>query len=89
MGQQEVRYHEHEPKPKRLRNLTLRKENDKFSGRHSETAERFKTAKTIKTTASCNVPVLKFQEMGEMMDLHEVSVNISDTENENENKTFD
>ena len=73
LEQQEVRCHEHEPKPKRPRNLTLRKKKDKFSGRHGETAERFKAARTIKTTVSRDAPVEKVQEMGEMLDLQEES----------------
>lgn len=89
MEQQEFRYHEHEPKPKRTEDLALRKKKDKFSCRHSEAAERFKALKTIKTTASRNVPVQKVQEMGEMLDLHGGSVNISDAKSGNENKTFD
>ena len=32
-----------EPKPKQLLNLSLRKKKHKFSGRHGEKAERFKT----------------------------------------------
>ena len=89
LEQQEVRYHEHEPKPKRPRDLTLRRKKDKFSGRHGETAERFKAARTIETASSRDVPDEKVQEMGEMLDLQEESVNISDAENENENKTID
>ena len=85
LEQQEVRCHEHEPKPKRPRNLTLRKKKDKSSGRHGETAERFKAARKIKTTASRDAPVEKVQEMGELLDLQEESVKISDAEN----KTFD
>ena len=61
LEQQEVRCQEHEPKPKRLRDLTLRKKKDKFSGRHTEAIERFKTARTIKTTASSDAPVEKFK----------------------------
>ena len=38
---------------------------------------------------SRDAPVEKVQEMGEMLDLQEESVNISDAENENEKKTFD
>ena len=38
---------------------------------------------------SRDAPVEKVQEMGEMLDLLEESVNISDAENENESKTFD
>ena len=38
---------------------------------------------------SRDAPVEKVQEMKEMLDLQEESVNISDAENENENKTFD
>ena len=38
---------------------------------------------------SRDAPVEKVQEMGEMLNLLEESVNISDAENENENKTFD
>ena len=38
---------------------------------------------------SRDAPIEKVQEMGEMLDLEEESVNISDAENENENKTFD
>ena len=52
LEQQEVRCHEHEPSPKRPWNLTLTKKKDKFSGRHRETAERFKAATAIKTTSS-------------------------------------
>ena len=36
-----------------------------------------------------DAPVEKVQEMGEMFDLQEESVNISDAGNENENKTLD
>ena len=89
LEQQKVRCHEHGPKPKRPRDLTLRKKEDKFSDRHGETVERFKAARTIKTTASLDAPVEKVQEMREMLDLQEESVNISDAENENENKIFD
>ena len=37
---------------------------DKFSGRHGETAERFKAEETIKTLMSRDAPVEKVQEMG-------------------------
>ena len=66
LEQQEVRCHEHEPKLKRPRDLTLRKKKDKFNAKHGETSERFKVARAIKTTASRDTLVEKVQEMGEM-----------------------
>ena len=89
LEQQEVRCHEHEAKPRRPRNLTLRKKKSKFGGSHGETAQRFKTARRIETRASRDAPVEKVQEMGKMLDLEEESVNISNVENKNENKKFD
>ena len=39
-------------------------------------------------TVSSDAPIEKVQEMGEMLDLQEELVNISDAEKENENNTF-
>ena len=69
-----------EPKPKKLLNLSLRKKKNKFSGRHGEKAERFKTAKNIKIAATLNASVEKVEEMWEMLDLPKEPIVISDTE---------
>ena len=66
MEQQEIK---NKPKPKKCLNLPLRKKKDKFSGRHGEKAERFKTAKNIKIVATPNASIEKVKEMWEMLDL--------------------
>ena len=78
LEQQEARYHEHEPKSKRLWDLTLWKKKGKFSGKHGETAERFMAAKTIKANTLHYAPIEKAQEKGKMLDLQDKSVNIND-----------
>ena len=59
LEQQEARYHEHEPKSKRLWDLILWKKKGKFSGKHGETAERFMAAKTIKANTLHYAPIEK------------------------------
>lgn len=53
---QEVRYHEHEPKSRSLRDLTFRKKKDELSGRHGETAERFKADNQNNSIKRCTNP---------------------------------
>ena len=85
MEQQEIK---NEPKPKKCLNLSLRKKKDKFSGRHGEKAERFKTAKNIKIAATPNASVEKVEEMREMLDIPKEQIVFSDTEND-ENKALE
>ena len=85
LEQQEIK---NEPKPKKCLNLSLRKKKDKFSGRHGEKAERFKTAKNIKIAATPNASVEKVEEMWKMLDLPKESIVISDTETD-ENKALE
>ena len=82
LEQQEIK---NEPKPKKCLNLSLRKKKDKFSGRHGEKAERFKTAKNIKIAATPNASVEKVEEVWEMLHLPKEPIVISDTETD-ENK---
>ena len=82
LEQQEIK---NEPKPKKCLNLSLRKKKDKFSGRHGEKAERFKTAKNIKIAATPNASVEKVEEM---LDLPKEQIVFSDTETD-ENKALE
>ena len=85
LEQQEIK---NEPKRKKCLNLSLRKKKDKFSGRHGEKAERFKTAKYIEIAATPNASAEKVEEMWEMLDLPKESTVISDTETD-ENKALE
>ena len=68
-------------------NLCLRKQKDKFSGRHGEKAERFKAAKNIKIAATPMYLLKKLRKCWKL-DLPKKPIVISDTETD-QNKALE